>query len=178
VDGVPRALAVEDGCQVQNRPPADKYLLGTDRTFAALAAVCDAATVAGRDLIRQLAFAYLTGNGDAHAKNFSVLQGLDGEWRVSPAYDTPSSYPYGDTTMAMSIGGRSGGDFGAADFVTLGQRLGVPERAVRRLLTDLAERAGLWLDDLPVLPFDPGRIRKLRRLVAYRLRQLAPPGRG
>jgi hypothetical protein len=51
-------------------------------------------------------------------------------------------------------------------------------RAVLKLLTDLAERAELWLDDLPVLPFDPGRIRKLRRLVAYRLRQLAPPGRG
>jgi serine/threonine-protein kinase HipA len=90
VDGAACLLAVEDGCQVLNRPPADKYLLGTDRTFAALTAVCDAAAVAGRDLIRQLAFAYLTGNGDAHAKNFSVLQGLDGEWRVSPVYDVQS----------------------------------------------------------------------------------------
>ncbi|WP_326549788.1 HipA domain-containing protein [Micromonospora sp. NBC_01813] len=58
-------------------------------------------------------------NGDAHAKNFSVRQGVDGEWRVSPAYDTPSSYPYGDTTMALSIGGRSGGDFSATDFSSL-----------------------------------------------------------
>jgi len=172
VAGVPRLLAVEDGCQVSGRPPADKYLLGADRTFAALAAVCDAATVAGRDLIRQLAFAYLTGNGDAHAKNFSVLQGLDGEWRVAPAYDTPSSYPYGDTTMALSIGGRSGGDFGASDFVALGARLGVPERAVRRQLSDLAERADLWLGELPALPYDKGRITKLRRVITYRLRQL------
>jgi len=175
VAGTPRSLAVEDGCQVLDRPPADKYLLGADRIFAALARVCDATAVAGRDLIRQLAFAYITGNGDAHAKNFSVLQGPGGEWRVSPAYDTPSSYPYGDTTMALSIGGRGGGDFGASDFIGLGERLDVPERAVRRVLSGLAERAHLWLDELPSLPFDNGTVRKLRRVATYRLRRLVPP---
>jgi len=176
VDGGLHLLAVEDGCQVQNRPPADKYLVGTDHTFAALAAVCDAATLAARDLIRQLAFAYLTGNGDAHAKNFSVLQGVDGERRVSPVYDVPSSYPYGDTTMALSIGGRSGGDFGSDDFVGLGNRLGVPERAVRRVLSDLVDRVDSWLVDLAGLPFDSGKITKLRRVVGYRRRRLTPSG--
>ncbi|MGH8960008.1 MAG: type II toxin-antitoxin system HipA family toxin [Jatrophihabitantaceae bacterium] len=114
VDGAVRLLAVEDGCQAADRPPADKYRLSAEQTFAALAAVCDAPALAGRELIGQLAFAYLTGNGDAHAKNFSVLQSLDGEWRVSPAYDLPSSQPYGDTTMALSIGGRSGASSGHA----------------------------------------------------------------
>jgi serine/threonine-protein kinase HipA len=174
VDGRPRSLAVEDGCQVLDRPPADKYLLGADQTFAALAAVCQAAVLAGRDLVRQLAFAYLTGNGDAHAKNFSVLRDVDGEWRVSPVYDTPSSYPYGDTTMALSIGARTGGDFGAADFVKFGARLGVPERAVRTVLTELVDRSEAWRPDLAMLPYDKGRIAKLRRLVAYRLRRFAP----
>jgi serine/threonine-protein kinase HipA len=174
VDGRPRSLAVEDGCQVLDRPPADKYLLGADQTFAALAAVCQAAVLAGRDLVRQLAFAYLTGNGDAHAKNFSVLRDVDGEWRVSPVYDTPSSYPYGDTTMALSIGARTGGDFGAADFVNLGARLGVPERAVRTVLSELVDRSEAWRPDLAMLPYDKGRIAKLRRLVAYRLRRFAP----
>jgi serine/threonine-protein kinase HipA len=177
VDGALRMLAVEDGCQMTNRPPADKYLLGADRTFAALAAVCDARVVAGRDLIRQLAFAYLTGNGDAHAKNFSVLQGLDGEWQVSPVYDVPSSYPYGDTTMALSIGGRSSGDFGAADFVELGEHLAVPERAVRRVLTELSERADLWLAGLDALPFDRGKITKLRRVIAHRRKRIEPAKR-
>jgi serine/threonine-protein kinase HipA len=176
VDGAVHLLAVEDGCQVLGRPPADKYLLSADRTFLALAAVCDAVTLAGRDLIRQLAFAYLTGNGDAHAKNFSVLQGLDGEWRVSPGYDAPSSYPYGDTTMALSIGGRSGGDFGVVDLVALGGQIGVPERAVRRVLSDLTDRADSWLAELDTLPFDRGKITKLRRLIGYRRRRLASPG--
>ncbi len=172
VDGAVRLLAVEDGCQVLDRPPADKYLLGADRIFAGLARVCDAASLAGRELVRALAFAYLAGNGDAHAKNFSVLQGVNGEWRVSPLYDVPSSYPYGDTTMALSIGGRSGGDFGTTNFVELGERLGVPQRAVRRVLSDLAERADLWLVDLDTLPFDKGTTTKLRRVIAYRRRRL------
>ncbi|MFI5842884.1 type II toxin-antitoxin system HipA family toxin [Catenuloplanes sp. NPDC051500] len=173
VDGRPRSLAVEDGCQVLDRPPADKYRVGADRTFMGLAALCDASAVAGRDLVRQLAFAYLTGNGDAHAKNFSVLQGLDGEWRIAPAYDLPTSYLYGDKTMALSIGGRSGGDFRAADFVALGKLLGVPERAVRRVLTDITDRAGIWLEELLSLPFDRGRLTKLRRVIEFRRRQLA-----
>jgi serine/threonine-protein kinase HipA len=172
VDGQLRALAVEDGCQAADRPPADKYLLGADRTFAGLAAACDAPAVAARELVRQLAFAYLTGNGDAHSKNFSVLQDLTGERRVSPAYDVPSSQPYGDTTMALSIGGRTGSDFAAADFVALGGRLNVPERAVRRALAELADRVDRWLGDLDHLPFDRGQLAKLRRVIDHRRRRL------
>lgn len=165
-------LAVEDGCQVLDRPPADKYLLTTDRVFGGLAAVCDAVTLAAQDLIRQLAFAYLIGNGDAHAKNFSVVESRDGEARVSPAYDVPSTHPYGDTTMALSVGSRSGSELRAMDLIGLGGRLGVPERAVRRVLTELTDRADLWLADLADLPFESGKIAKLRRVVAHRRSRL------
>ena len=172
VDNRPHMLAVEDGCQAAGLPPADKYRVGADRAFAALAALCDAPAVAARELVRQLAFAYLTGNGDAHAKNFSVVQGVDGEWRVSPAYDLPCSYLYGDRTMALSIAGRSGGELTVADFVGLGERLGLPERSVQRALRDLADRAEAWLAELPALPFDAGQVRKLRRVVVHRRAQL------
>jgi serine/threonine-protein kinase HipA len=173
VAGELRALAVEDGCQATDRPPADKYLIGTDRTFGALSAVCDASVLAARELVRQLAFAYLTGNGDAHAKNFSVLQEQSGEWRVSPVYDVPCSHLYGDTTMAMSINGRAGSEFGAKDFVALGAALGVPERATRRALTELADRTDRWLPELDALPFDRTQVSKLRRVIQHRRSRLA-----
>lgn len=173
VDGELQALAVEDGCQTADRPPADKYLLSADRSFAALTAVCDAPALAGRELIRQLAFAFLTGNGDAHAKNFSILQDRAGEWRVSPVYDVPCTHVYGDVTMAMSIGGRSGSEFGVADFVSLGATLGVPERAVRRALTELVDRADRWLPGLDALPFDRGKVSKLRRVIEHRRSRLS-----
>jgi serine/threonine-protein kinase HipA len=173
VDGELWALAAEDGCQAADRPPADKYRIGVDHTFSALAAACDAPALAGRELIRQLVFSYLIGNGDAHAKNFSIVQDITGEWRVSPLYDVPCSYVYGDTTMAMSIAGRTGQDFNARDFLALGTRLGVPERAVTHVLDDLAARVDRWMPDLDHLPFDRAQIAKLRRVVGTRRRRIA-----
>jgi serine/threonine-protein kinase HipA len=134
--------------------------------------VCAAPAVAGRELLRQLAFAYLTGNGDAHAKNFSVVRTVDGEWRAAPAYDVPTSHPYGDTTMALSIAGQRGGEYAAADLVGLGERIGVPERSTRRALAELTDRADLWLPKLDALPFDGRTIAKLRRLIDSRRARL------
>ncbi len=173
-DGQPLSLAVEDGCQVLNRPPADKYLVGYAAAFRALSDLCDARLLAARTLLGQLAFAYLTGNGDAHAKNFSVLQQPDGEWRVSPAYDVPSSQPYGDTTTAMPVNARRA-DVGVKDFLALGADLGIPPRAVIRVLRDLTDRIDLWLPNLGELPYDRDRITKLRRVVEQRRRRLSPP---
>ncbi len=164
---VPSRLAVEDGCQVLGRFPADKYLVGYAAAFGALAAVCDARLLAARTLVAQLAYAYVTGNGDAHAKNFSVLQEPDGEWRVSPAYDVPSTQPYGDSTTAMPVNGRTQ-DLGSADLQALGAELGVPPRAVQRVLKEVCDGVDTWLDRLGELPFDLARVRKLRRVVEQR----------
>ena len=169
-------LAQEDAAQVLGRYPADKYTVTTEAVVAALARVTGAPVVAARDLVRQFAFAYLTANGDAHAKNFSVLQGLDGEWHVSPAYDLPSTHPYGDHTMALSIGGATDERLGRADFVALGEGVGVPSRATEKLLDDLVGRVELWLPDLDALPFDARTTHKLRRAIEYRRDRLAQRG--
>jgi len=52
-----------------------------------LISLCPAKGVAGYNLFKQLVFSWLIGNGDAHAKNFSILESPSGEWMVSPAYD-------------------------------------------------------------------------------------------
>lgn len=171
--GSPLALAVEDGCQVQGRFPGDKYVVGYASTLRALAAVCDARPLALRRLLEQLVFAILTGNGDAHAKNFSVLQQPDGEWRVSPAYDVPTSYPYGDTTLAMPVNGRRS-DVGARDVLTLALAVGLPETAARRVLRNAVEQVDGWLPMVQDLPYDSGRRDKLHRVVRQRQRRLTP----
>lgn len=167
------ALAVEDGCQVQGRSPGDKYTVGYAATFTALAAVCDARLLAARTLLEQLVFAILTGNGDAHAKNFAVLQQPDGEWRVSPAYDVPTSQPYGDTTLAMPVNGRRS-DVGAADVSALGAAIGLPEKVTVRILRTAVERVDDWMPLLDGLPYDEGRRRKLVRVVRQRRGRLTP----
>lgn len=166
------ALAQEDACQVLARYPADKYRVSTEEAIGALAGVCRAQPVAALALIEQVAFAYLTCNGDAHAKNFSVLR-VEGEWRATPAYDLPSSYPYGDTTMALTINGRRKEDIGRADFVAMGSAVGVRPRAIERALDELCDSVGSWIEEVATLPFDTGRLTKLRRAIEYRRKRLA-----
>lgn len=171
-EGAVMALAQEDACQALGRYPADKYNVTAEQAIAALVALTRAKPVAARDLVRQAAFAYLTGNGDQHAKNLSVLQSPDGEWRAAPAYDVPSTYPYGDVTVALSIGGRTREDITRASFLQLGAGLGVPERATAKMLDPLCDAVDGWIDDLPTLPFDERRLHKLRRVVLDRRAQL------
>jgi serine/threonine-protein kinase HipA len=169
-DGRVLALAVEDGCQVLGRYPADKYAVTAEQVCRALSEQADASLVAARELLRQLAFAYLSGNGDAHAKNLAIV--YDGEWRISPAFDLPSSYLYGDTTVALPLGSRGGAAVPRRAFVEFGAALGIPERAVTGALDELCDRADLWLPDLDSLPFPVGQVRKLRRTIEFRRRLL------
>lgn len=171
-DGGWRRLAQEDGCQVLGAYPADKYRPSSEEVVAALAARCGAPPVAARTFVQQLAFAYLTCNGDAHAKNLSILQDPRGEWRASPAYDVPSTHPYGDTSMALSIDGRRREDIGREHVLALGRAVGVPERATARVIDELLAASKAWVERLPELPFDRRRVHKLGRAIAWRADRL------
>jgi len=171
-DGGSTRLAQEDACQVMARYPADKYRVATEEVIGALAGVCRARPVAALALLEQFAFAYLTCNGDAHATNFSVRRDR-GEWRPTPMYDVPTSYVYGDHTMALPLNGKRREDIGRPDFVALGAAVGVRAPAVERALDELTERVDAWIDELmEALPFDPGVLRKLRRAIEYRRERL------
>jgi serine/threonine-protein kinase HipA len=170
--GTVTARAVEDGCQVLDRYPADKYAVSSEAVAQALITQTYARPVAARELLRQFAFAYLSGNGDAHAKNFSIRQEAGGEWRVAPAYDLPSSQPYGDTTLALSIRGRRGSDITRRVLEEFGASVGLAAVVTQKLLDDLCDRADGWISGLDALPYDEGRIRKLRKTVEFRRRML------
>ena len=167
----PLARAQEDACQVLGRYPADKYRLTTAELIVGLAARTGAPVVAARTLLQQFAFAYLTCNGDAHAKNFSILHN-GSEWRIAPAYDLPSTHPYGDMTMALSIEGKQREDIGRADFTALGEACGVAAKATERVLDQLVAKAPDWIDRLEQLPFDQRRVHKLRQACRYRVERL------
>jgi serine/threonine-protein kinase HipA len=153
------------------RYPADKYRLTTEAVVQGLARLTGAPIVAARTLLQHFAFAYLTCNGDAHAKNFSILH-RDGEWRVTPAYDLPSTPPYGDTTMALTLGGKSREDIRRSDFIALGEVCGVPSKATVRILDGLVAALPRWLDRLEELPFDDRRLHELRQACRHRADRL------
>ena len=104
-----RRLAVEDGAQVLKLYPADKYNVGYGQVCHALADYCSAPLPALRNLAIQGAFAWLSGNGDLHAKNVSMVQQPHGEWTIAPVYDIPSTVVYGDKTLALTLAGKRSG---------------------------------------------------------------------
>lgn len=105
-------LAQEDGCQVMKLYPASKYNVDFIDLAKALSGVCTAKEVAAYNLFGQMVFSWLIGNGDAHAKNFSVLEGQAGEFKISPTYDLLCTRFYedrGDRDMALRLNGLSAG---------------------------------------------------------------------
>ncbi|OYN90481.1 type II toxin-antitoxin system HipA family toxin [Parenemella sanctibonifatiensis] len=171
-----RSLAVEDACQLLNRYPADKYAVTAEQVGRAVAGACAAATVAARAVLVQFAFAWLTGNGDLHAKNISVLRGPEGEWRVAPAYDIPCTAAYGDLTAALALDGRRDG-LSRRRFLCLGEALGLPQRAVERSLAEVLTATEPMLEDLRqgALALDRNATSTLVRRLARRRSDLAGP---
>ena len=171
-DGSTIAFACEDACQVQGRWPADKYLPSTEEVVVALADRCAARPVASLTLFRQICFAWLTGNGDQHAKNLAILATPDGEWRVSPAFDLPSSVPYGDTSSALPIRGRTRG-ITRKHLLELAEAVGLPSRAAVDALDDLLVHLANLESQLRdgALPFPQKTIADLVAELRYRHRQ-------
>ncbi len=169
-----RPLAVEDACQVLGRWPGDKYVISTEDAFNGLVRCCRAPGVAALQMYRLLVFAYLSGNGDLHAKNLAILQDQKGEWRATPAFDLPSSAVYGDRDMALPIGGKIRQQLSWTMLRGLGEAIGIPSRLAANVIREQVAAAGTWIGELDQLPFDADRINNLRRLVRARIRHIQP----
>lgn len=131
----PVRFAVEDGAQVLGLYPADKYRVTSEQVTQALMKQCQAPVVAARDVFRILLFAWLTGNGDVHAKNISIVQ-REGEWRISPMYDVPSTLPYGDDSLALSLAGRER-DLSRKAFLEFAGSIQLPQTAAEAAINTM-----------------------------------------
>jgi serine/threonine-protein kinase HipA len=172
-DAAPLALASEDACQALDLWPADKYNTSMEDAANALVSLTKARPIAARSILRQLIFAWLTGNGDLHSKNLSVLEFGPAEVTISPAYDLPSTLFYGDDILALTVAGRD--TLSATRLRGFGNHLGLPRPVIDRTLgevlagtVDLSERIAAG-----ALPFDARVNAKVARQLAIRRRDLS-----
>ena len=112
VDGKPRRLHQEDFCQLLSIDPEAKYEADGGPGIAdCMSAIRSMRLAAASQLgfIDALAFNYLIGNADAHAKNMSVVY-RGKKAMLAPLYDLVSTavYPELSRDMAMGIGGDAG----------------------------------------------------------------------
>ncbi|WP_426988857.1 type II toxin-antitoxin system HipA family toxin [Pseudarthrobacter sp. Y6] len=142
-----RRLAVEDGAQVLKLYPADKYNVAYGQVCHALADYCSAPLPALRNLAIQGAFAWLSGNGDLHAKNVSMVQQPHGEWTIAPVYDIPSTVVYGDKTLALTLNGKRSG-ISRRHFLGWAKDLRLTDRTAAQVVELALKASGPLITDL------------------------------
>ncbi len=96
-------------------------------------------------------FNFLFSNGDAHLKNFSLLETSGSDYVLSPAYDLINSRMHvEDTDFAFSKGlfsdnfkspaYKKNNHPGKNDFIEFGKRIGVDEKRIEKLLSPFLEK--------------------------------------
>jgi serine/threonine-protein kinase HipA len=104
----------EDMCQALGCPPTKKYENDGGPGVTRIVDLLRENSSAPRDdvqtFIDAVAFNWLIGGTDAHAKNYSMLIGTAGRVRLAPIYDVASILPYDEydpmkIRLAMKLGG-------------------------------------------------------------------------
>ncbi len=101
---------------------------------------------------RLVLFNYLFSNGDAHLRNFSVIESSLGDFILSPAYDLLNTHLHGDNTDMAAHDGFFSDDFETEgyqvnafyaydDFLEFGKRIGMTEIRVRKIIADISDAA-------------------------------------
>jgi len=83
-------------------------------------------------------FCFLTGNGDMHLKNWSLIERPANYWHLAPCYDLISSKIYlpGEDESALTINGKRN-RLNISDFIRLGSYLNIDNRAVKNTINKM-----------------------------------------
>lgn len=165
----PHKHAVEDASQLLGIYPGAKYDVSYEQLCEAVLNVVASPLMAARGLAQQLAFAWLSGNGDLHAKNISVMDAGRG-FELTPVYDIPSTVPYGDNTLALPVQGSTEG-LSYKRFHAFCDDMGIPEHMARTIAEEVLQATdNLVAELIAACDFDPRRARDLERVLAFRRR--------
>lgn len=164
----------EDGCQMTNTYASGKYDVSWREIAETLLRVTDGSTLGLARLMEVIAFSWLVGNADLHAKNVSIQWRPDVGVVLSPAYDLLSTLPYRhlDRHMALKMDGRDS-NLKRKSFLAFFGRHGLPERAIHRTLDKILDRVPRWLPRLEEIGYDGETTDGLRTEIARRRESLA-----
>lgn len=107
----------------------------------------------GKAFMKQILFSYVLGDSDHHSENFAMLESANGEWEISPLYDTlPSSFIVGDKEqLALTVAGKKS-RIALKDFEKLGTITGVKKEEISRFLVKCVTTIKQYVE--PVMPED------------------------
>ncbi len=114
IDGTLIRVHQEDMCQAHGRPPTKKYENEGGPSARDIVDILRNNSSSPEDDVERfvdaIAYNWLIAGTDAHAKNYSILIGTNGNVRLAPLYDIASILPYKGMNimkakLAMKIGG-------------------------------------------------------------------------
>jgi serine/threonine-protein kinase HipA len=142
-EGSVTRLHQEDFCQATSTPPDQKYEEDGGPSLKRLAALLQAyASPAALDaLLAAVTLNVIIGNGDAHAKNFSLLFEPSGRIGLAPLYDLMSTLVYGDDRLAMFVDNVHRTDrVTGARIMNEAESWSVPRRRAQQVVRGLLEK--------------------------------------
>lgn len=179
-------LHQEDLGQVMGRSTESrnwKYEGSYEEMAVAIRRACPAFPVLLERLWQRIVFCYAIGNGDAHWKNFSVLEDPRGGYVLAPAYDlvaTSLHFP-GEQPLALDLflngeltdSFESAGFWTGGDFLELARRWNIHLPRCQRLLLEFPQSSHLVLELIEASFLSSERKSKLATLWIDRVRALA-----
>lgn len=141
----------EDFAQLLGVLPSAKYDIGWRDCFRVVDRYLPDPAAARQELIERLLFNLLIGNGDAHAKNFSLLFSESGP-ELSPVYDLlcTDAYPALSQAFVMKVGpARRQEELSALAWQELAREAQLPLEWIKQRGSELCAAVQLALRDLP-----------------------------
>jgi serine/threonine-protein kinase HipA len=140
-------IHIEDFAQVFGVNPSRKYEGAAYHDIAAALNVA-VSSAAALEFVRRLALAAVTGNGDMHLKNWSLIyREASDKPQLAPVYDVLSTVPYiPSDAMALSLAGeRPFKALNVQRWKAFANRARLPEAALLRAVADTVERVNeIW----------------------------------
>lgn len=139
------------GNTMENAGPNYKYEYGYLRLGKLIQHYIPAWRVEIEKYFSLVVFNFLFSNGDAHLKNFAVLESVSGDYLLSPAYDLVYTRLHVDDTPFALDDGLMETEFRSQgyqrtgypeynDFINFGIAIGVIEKRIEKLLSQFCER--------------------------------------
>jgi serine/threonine-protein kinase HipA len=156
-------LRAEDFAQILCKPRGQDYAGKYDASYEDVAGVIREYSARPEidlaRLFRRLIAYVLVANGDAHLKNFTLLERAEG-LRLSPAYDVVNVgvYEHIDQRLALALGGERAAieRITRQKLTSFGEAIGLSKAIIDRTFRDLKTRARQAEKHLP-RPADEGR---------------------
>ncbi|MEX1212353.1 MAG: HipA domain-containing protein [Balneolaceae bacterium] len=139
-----KKYAMEDMCQLTGRLTEDKYKGSHEQIAKSIKRHTENPLFDLTRFFELVLFCYVTGNGDMHLKNFSLLNDPTRGWSLSPAYDLLSTrlvIPESEDPeeLALTLTGKKS-HFQARSFQEFGETIGLNRKQISNIIERLLDK--------------------------------------